>query len=196
MSTEIKDYLRRMNVPALYWGVELEKVKKPQAITVSKYISNFVAYRKKGWGLLLWGQYGSGKSACAAVILKEAVIGNKMTGLWVFADQIPAYVIDRTRFDAQELWLERMISVDLLVIDELILHRKDTFMDTAIEMVFRRRLTAQKPTIITSNISPKQFEDNYPAMHSALTEAIFPVKFEGSFRVDAAAEMAKEFKNG
>lgn len=195
MDTLTKEYFQRMNIPSLYWNVSSDKIKQPQQNLVLRYIDNFLAYRKKGWGLLFWGEYGSGKSAAAAVILKEGVAINGKTGLWVFADQIPAYVIDRTKFDSQETFVERMISVDLLVIDELILHRKDTFMDTAVEMVFRRRLSAIRPTLITSNISPKQFEENYPAMHSALTEAVFPVKFEGSFRKDSAVEMAKEFKN-
>ena len=55
-------------------------------------------------------------------------------------------------YNETETMAERLISVDLLVIDEFIIHNSDnTFRIDIVESVFRDRAENNKPTIITTN---------------------------------------------
>ncbi len=192
----VDDYLKRMNVPLNFWDVQLDCIKEPQKRVIIKYLTDFKKFLKKGYGLLLWSGYGSGKSAAAAVILRDGVALNGKTGLWIFADDIPTYIIEKTRFDEHETFYDRLLSVDLLVIDELILRKRDRFADTSVEMVFRRRLAARKSTIFTTNLSPEVIKEEYPALENALRESVYPVKFFGQFRDNKAALLKEELKGG
>jgi len=196
-SDRMEEYLERMKVPKLLWLVELDRVPQKQKRIVLKYINELPKYLGLGWGLLMWGVFGSGKSGAAAVILKFGVTKQKRTGLWVFADDIPGYVIEKISFDQEETYYDRMLSVDLLVIDELLFkNKKDSFADTVVEMVFRRRLAQKKSTIFTSNIGVDTIRDEYPALHSVMTEVLYPVQFTEKFREKIAETIKRDFQNG
>jgi len=195
MSNEA-DYFQRLRLPQLFWNVELDKIPDKQHRVVSKYINELPKYLSRGWGLLLWGDYGSGKSGAAAVVMKFGVVPQGRTGMWVFADDIPAFVIEKTMFDDEETMYERMTSVDLLIIDELMIKRKkDSFADTVIEMLFRRRLSARKSTIFTSNISVTIIKEEYPALANVMSEAVYPIKFTGQFRTSIETQIKKDFQD-
>lgn len=190
----MKEYFDRMCVPLAYREISLELVREPQAKVVKKYVEGMPLFLERGIGLLFWGEYGSGKTGAAALLLKRIAELGK-TGLWVFASDIPKFVIEKTMFDPPQSFEERMLVVDLLVIDELILKSKrDAFSDTVVEMIFRRRLAERRATCITTNLSPKKLQEEYPAFANVLKESIFPVKFEGDFRSDKAKGIGEEFK--
>tara|TARA_B100000809_G_scaffold250350_2_gene282707 strand:- start:1062 stop:1658 length:597 start_codon:yes stop_codon:yes gene_type:complete len=183
---------QRMRIPPKYWDADITKVGDPQNKYIIRYVRGLFDALDKGWGLLMWGEYSSGKTATSCAIMK-AVSVIKKTALFVTANDIPKYLIEKTIFDSQESMEERMISADLLVIDELILHSVDdsTFRDTCLETILRRRLGAKKSTIFTSNLSVEVIKDRFPAFSSVMTEAIFPIQFFGAFREEKSQQIAK-----
>lgn len=109
------------------------------------------------------------------------------------AEHVAGYVIEKTRFDEDETYEERMGTADLLVIDEVVLHDTDTFRDHVIETVFRNRVREQKSTIVTTNLSPEEFQKQYPALGEVMVEAVVPVNVRGfNFRKGKAAKLLRE----
>lgn len=188
-----KEYLDCMRIPPRFQNVSYEKIPVKQR----KIILNFATHLKeclaKGWGLLLWGNYGYGKTAAACCLLQTIAELHK-TGLFVTFNDIAGYVINHTLYDEEESYLDRILKVDFLVIDEVILSTKDSFKDTCVETIFRKRLNDVKSTLFTSNFSPKQITENYPALSSVMREVILPVKFDSQdFREASVKEIEKFF---
>lgn len=166
----------------------------PQKPIIARYLQHLRSRLSDGDGLFFHGVYGSGKTGAACLILKAvAVIGK--TGLFVVSRHIPDAIIRKLPFSEAETLHERMLHVDLLVVDELIVRGKDTFGETAIEDVFRDRLLASKATIFTSNQTPQQVEKAFPALVSAMEEAVDAVPFaEINLRADKRRELKERVR--
>lgn len=190
------DYLNRMRLPKRLWGTTIGVVQNPQRKYLEKFIANMDAFLKRGVGLLLWGDYGRGKSSAGAVLL-QSIADRGRTGLFVYADDITGYVINKTAFDADMTMIERMMTVDLLVIDDFTIAKKDSFADSKFEMIFRRRTSEMKSTIITTNLSPTFIKENFPALFAVMIEVLFPVRFDGmNLRESSRDGISGEFENG
>lgn len=148
-----------MKMPEKYRGEEVNITGIPKSCThrehVKEYGQNLHENMKQGKGLLLWGNSSTGKSAIASMCLKRLFdYSHIYTGLWVTARRIPQFVIEGTMFNDSETMAERLISVDLLVIDEFIIHNSDnTFRQDIVEHIFRDRAENNKPTILTTNMT-------------------------------------------
>jgi DNA replication protein DnaC len=114
--------------------------------------------------LWLYGTVGCGKTHLATACLRRYTM-----------DRAPDYDIDtRPRwFDIQELLealkppepdsvlLERALSAECAVFDDLAAERKTDFTGDRVTFILRQRHMSDLPTIVTSNIGPKELaEDN------------------------------------
>ena len=190
-------FLTRMNIPRLYWGCTFDKVPGfcDYLELVQSYALKIDSHIAEGRGLLLHGPYSSGKSAMATLLLRSLPPG--VWGLFVMAEKMAGYVINNERFSVEESFQERMRSVDLLVIDEVVLHDTDTYRDHVVEEFVRDRIRDKKATILTTNLAPSDFQSEYPALGEALIEAVVPVKIDGhNFRKDRANELLREVSPG
>jgi len=157
--------------------------KCPHRQDVVKYVNNIVGEIEKGRGLLLHGEYGTGKSGSAAICLKAA-LSHGMFGYWLNAKRLPDYIINKVRFNEEETIYERCLTVPLLVIDEFQLRKTIAFTETSVEDLIRLRVDASLATVITTNTSLRVLKDDYPALYSILTEAVLPLKIQGhNFRL-------------
>src|SRR4051812_35248356 len=97
-----KDHLIRMRVPRLHWHVKLSEIPDecPHKKILERYIANLRSNLIEGKGLLLNGEYGTGKSAIGCIILKAAASLGR-TGLFVRAGEIIKAVLDKTPFDEE-----------------------------------------------------------------------------------------------
>lgn len=174
------EILERMRVPRVHWGATLSKI--PGRCThrkiISDYLNNLEKNMQLGKGLLLFGDYSVGKSAIAAIILKSAVMVRKI-GLWVVHRRLPEYHIEKTLFDGETTVWERIHSVPILVVDELLLRNDIAYTEQALEYVVRQRIDMRRATIITSNYAPSTIQSKYPSLESAMREAYLPVKVSG-----------------
>lgn len=157
--TPFERRMDRMKIPEKYRSstVNINGIPKEclHRELVKDYGKNMHKHLEKGKGLLMWGNSSTGKSAIAGMCLKRLLDFNAVyTGLWVTARRVPQYVIEGTEFDQEETMAERMISVDVLVIDEFMTFKSDnTFRQDIIEHIFRDRSELGKPTIITTNMT-------------------------------------------
>ena len=169
------------NIPEILRECTLEVVPNnvTYKVTIQKYIDRLPEIIKTRQGLYLFGDYGAGKSSLAAVILMAAARQHSIPGFWTHAKKLAGYVIERTEWLEGITHVERCQSIPLLVIDEIQLRQNTGFQESVVEDLIRDRVSAGKPTIITSNLTPEMVKTYYPALYSVLTECVCPLHVYG-----------------
>lgn len=127
MNKQIRDGLgpedlMRMNIGRRWWPCMLSKI--PDGLiykdVLTKYITNVADHIRNGRGLMLWGDFSSGKTG-AAVIVAKAVVSHGGTAYFMATSELSDSKIEKQMFDEEEgitVW-ERMCKVDLLILDDL-----------------------------------------------------------------------------
>lgn len=188
------EYMKRINVPEVYWGRELSDF--PAETSHFKVVEKLVAQLDKclgqGAGLYLWGDTGTGKTALASVIIK-AVLKLRKSALMLNMDDLIDHSLKDSQFDDYETWRDRMQSVDLLVIDEMTLAGRD-YRIAALERVVRRRIMEAQSIVVTSNIGPDHIGSKADGLAAAMKEALVPVRVSGiDYRSDKQAALRRLF---
>lgn len=192
-----KKILKRLDVPPLHYGCEVEKI--PDKCNHKEFIVNKIKPRlphliKNGTSLYLSGKYSTGKSGLAVALLKDAFEYN-IFGLYVMCGDVPGFYINKTVFDADQTYAARMENVDLLVLDELIPFQGNTYKNDCIENLVKKRINNLKTTIITSNISFKDLYEEFPSLHQSLKECTVPITLSGhDFREDKKENLKNQLK--
>lgn len=160
----IKSDLVRMRLPKRYWNVDCSGVSdlvdeeapvSPREL-VKRYIHQIEDMRARGYGMLLWGPNGTGKTAIAAIIAKE-YRRRFNTVLFIEAASLKSIVASKDQFDEDESYWDRAKSVDVLILDDLCKGIQDSagFGEQVIDELIRTRNANQLVTIITTNAIPK-----------------------------------------
>lgn len=186
----------RCVIPKRHKEFDWEKLPNEDYVKICRiFLENYEACLDEGRGLILWGPYSHGKSALACEFLRQLPTGR--TGLFVRSVEVPGYLINDTEFDPRQTFHERMKTVDLLVLDEFILHDGGSFRDTCVELLVRYRISEMRSIIITTNHPPKFIRENYQAFHEATKECLIPLQIKGKdFRADKSSELMEEMTGG
>lgn len=192
---EIK-LLERARIPKLFWDCSFDKI--PEGLHHKEFVQSFAQSIEKhlsdGIGLFLWGTYSCGKTAISTLLIRQAISVKKLA-LFISSCEIPELIIEKKDFDSEESFLDRIRRVDLLVIDDVVDHGKDTFRDHVIESIVRERLYDKKSVIITSNLSPLALISKYPAL-IVMKEGLIPVDCTGfDFREDKSKLLQQRVEN-
>jgi DNA replication protein DnaC len=179
MDPEVARYLKHVNLPKNHWDSVLSAIPdegdrflyKRTIQGACENIQNFCS----GRSLYLYGPYGAGKSACAAIIIKAAIKRGIVQAYWITHNQLIDAVLGDYQFDDDTTLMERIQSVKLLVIDEMTLdlRKSSSWKIDVFEDLVRRRMDKQLSTIITSNYLPSQLEENAPSLHGIMQEYDF-----------------------
>lgn len=182
--------LERVRLPKRHWHTQLSKIPDycPHKRVISQWISDLERNVRTAKGLLLVGEYSTGKSGCAAIMLKAAAMRG-IIGLWIRARDLPQFVIEKTPFDEELLMIDRVCQVPLLIIDEVQIRDDIAYSEQAVENVIRKRLDDEKCTILTTNHKVVDLKTKYRALTEALKETVYPVVVSG---FDFRSERAKE----
>jgi DNA replication protein DnaC len=168
-----------LNIPEVLKDCSLRDVQECEhKKVVTNYIGKMPGIVGTRQGLYLWGDYGQGKSALAAILLQE-LAKYELIGFWVFCKLLPGYVINNNVWLENITYYERCVEVPLLVLDEFQIRPEIKFQESCVEDLLRLRVSANKPTIITSNIVPSMIRSTYPAFFSVLQECCYPQRVEG-----------------
>lgn len=152
----------------------------------------------EGWGLFIYGANGVGKTHASCALLKEIAAQGYST-YCVLSDALKAAYIDGARFDADNTIIQRVESVDFLLLEDLGKEYNGNgsgFAELCFENLLRKRCRELLPTIITTNLSPAAFKERYKQSAASLAmECMVAVELRGQDRrAQAGAFKAQEMR--
>ena len=162
-----------------------------------KYVDNFPEMKKRGKGLLLYGNVGTGKTHAAACIANELISQGRPCLVTNFARITNTL---QGMFEGKQRYLDDFNRLDLLVIDDLASERDTSYMNEMIFNIIDSRYRSGKPLIVTSNLTKADLmapgSIDRQRIYSRLLEMCVPVEVKGADRrqkklSDDSADMAR-----
>lgn len=148
-----------------------------------KYVENFDEMKKRGQGLLLFGEVGTGKtfiSACIANALIDKGYPCLVTNFARLVNTLSGM------FDGKQNYIDNLNNFDLLVIDDLASERDTEYMGEIVQNIIDSRYRAGLPLIITTNLTSDELkrpaEIRKKRIYSRLFEMCFPIEVKGKDR--------------
>lgn len=166
----------------------------------SKACERFAATfdRSDPYGLLLWGDVGTGKS------FLSSCIANRVIDLGFSALQTDiGYIVNtmEASFEHRRGNLDRILGYDLLLIEDLGAQRTTEYMMEHVYAVIDGRYKAGKPMVITTNFTERDISQPSPGspwfrIFDRISERCYPLEIDGGSRrrkkaVDMRAAMRK-----
>lgn len=190
-------------VPRDFWDVEDADITHNREVfdaVVKPYCAKLKTARRRGYGLLFFGDNGAGKTIFMSYVLMEA-IRRKFTAYYTTMPQLDHDLKrgfnDRTA--AQRL--DWMLSSDFMVLDELGKERHrdgDAWSRGQVERVLKQRFDNSLCTLIGTNASLESLTE----MYGESVASVFAGKYEniqmesGDYREKIRERMESEMKYG
>ncbi len=189
-----------MRLPKGFWHASIASSTLSCKPRLERYVGKLGEVREQGYGLILWGNNGRGKSAAAAAILKEAVRQGH-GGLWCTAQQVCDWTIQREMYTPFQSCINRLCEVDFAVIDDLGKEHRDDkgWSIRVMERLIRDRSANKRCTIVTTNLTrlAEQIPSLYkPSMFEVMKERMVPLKCGGPDRRVDPMKAARQFLEG
>ena len=152
---------------------------------------------KDNTGLLLWGGVGNGKTYGAAAIGNAVIEEHEAT---VRITSFPAILNDLMQISGdRNEYVRRLVNVQLLIIDDLGAERNSAFALEQVYAVVDGRYQAEKPLIVTTNLSLTELQNpsslELGRIYDRILELCVPIRFSiPSRRKAAAAEKLKKLE--
>lgn len=146
--------LVRMNLPEDLWYSKVDGVLESVRPAIARYLWKVPQMVQDGIGLLIHGPEGTGKSAIASLVAKEARSGG-YTVLFVRVWELREMLRSRMDFDDDTTMIGRAREVDVLVLDDL--RESDAtekfFGLSEIEALISLRGAKRRVTVVTTRLS-------------------------------------------
>ena len=162
------------------------------------YADRFDEMLEKNQGLLLYGNVGTGKSYLAACIANSI-----MERLHSVCATSTVKIMDMARdFDAKEELTKleaKMMKADLLLLDDIGAESESSYAKEIVYRVIDGRYRAQKPMVVTTNLSLGQLQNcmdiDKKRVYDRILEVCYPMQFDGkSFRMLEARNRYAEMR--
>lgn len=187
-----QDDFKRMGLPKSMWDSDLSLVPRSVQPTIAKYVASVDEMIRNGFGFILLGPTGVGKTGIAACLAK-AVRSHRHTVYFIANHDLKEYVRNRIQFDDDQSVLDRCKTVDLLVIDDLAAEdfkeEKDfkdaVFNIRALEALLVLRTSWKRATIFTTQLDFGQLDASFAGVMEILRPFSVSLAVTGpNFRVE------------
>jgi len=194
-------------IPRDFWGVKSEDIDHNVEVfnkVILKYVAKFATALKKGYGLVLLGDNGTGKTTFASYVLMSA-IQRGFSAYYTTLPQLEHAIKNGFDDKAVQRRLDWMLTSDFLVIDEMGKEkyrrsgvkqgeRQSTFMDANVERILKQRCDDSMPTILATNMSYKELLAEYgTTIGSIIAGKSQPVLMKsGDYRKKLTKRMKKD----
>ncbi len=174
------------------WTFESDDMRTPKlTMTIREYVDKFEDLKEKGQGLILWGDLGTGKTYYAMCIA-NALIDN---GYKVYATSPSQIVMQMSDISKAEERFKRLMSYDLIVLDDLGTERSTNFATEQIYEFINGCNVRSIPLVITTNYTPAMLKEasqnteylSYARIYSRILEKCCPIKINVIKRRDNKA---------
>jgi len=155
-----------------------------------KYVEAWPRMAEHNIGMLFWGGTGSGKTHTAACVANALIDRGIRAGVTSTAGLMAVAYNDRPAE------LRRLVSLDLLVLDDLGAERDSAYAMETVYAVVDGRLKAGRPMVVTTNLSLSDIRNpgdmGRERIYQRVLEACQPVRFdEPSHRAGVSDEKRK-----
>lgn len=161
--------------------------------TCRRYVEYWDTVRENNFGLLLWGNVGTGKSYLAACIANALIEREVSVRMLNFGQILNAGFEEKARI------LGDLAKYGLLILDDFGMERSTEYGQEIIFQVIDNRYQSRKPMIITTNLSlnslksPRDLE--HERIYGRILEACIPIHFDGeNLREKARLQKVRDFK--
>lgn len=167
---------------------------------IAKYVLAPDKYITRGVGLILVGDFGTGKTMLATLALKEFVKKGYTCYSTTFANMVD--MLTASWYDQEErlFFRRKVLNSEVLLLDDLgkELKRKNSLSETTFDNILRTRMQAGRPTFITTNMNRDELEEGYgAAVLSLLVEGSILYVLEGDdFRRRSNERTLEEIERG
>ncbi|MBQ6713188.1 MAG: ATP-binding protein [Selenomonadales bacterium] len=145
-----------------------------------RYAENFAELKKRGKGLLLYGDCGVGKTYAAACIVNALVDSGVPCLMTSFSRVLNAL----WSVEDKQAYIDSLNQVDLLVIDDLGAERQSEYVAEQVFNIIDTRSRAKLPMIVTTNLTLREMTT--PSANKRIYERILgrchPVEVTGENR--------------
>lgn len=161
-----------------------------------RYADIFPELFKKNQGLLFYGTVGNGKTHLASCIANQ-LMDNMFS---VYAISLVKIVNNSLWFSKQEVFLNKIQSCDLLIVDDLGAERTTDYGLEIVYNIIDTRYRCSKPMIVTTNLSLNELQTTNDIrqrrIYDRVLENCYPVLFNcRSWRIKEAASRFEDMKN-
>jgi len=188
-------------VPKDFWDIHAADVshnKKVFKAVIQKYTDNLNKVLKNGYGLVLVGDNGVGKSYFLSYVLMAAI----RLGRTAYYTTLPQLIHDIKKGFNDPVYEKRLdwyLTSDFLAIDEMgkekFRSKEDyTFMDTQVERILKQRFDDAMPTLLATNMNQEDMNRTYGSTIGSIMAGKYKsaVLKSGDFRTKLAQKMDKE----
>lgn len=148
---------------------------------IDSYIEQFKRLRLTGVGFTIYGKtLGVGKTWAATHILRE-LVKQGYDGHFASFMAVKSY-FEMDDKDERKFLVSRVRDAEILVLDEVkapFSEAQRAFFEDKLEEILRARTNMNFPTIVTSNMTDKDFEREYPRVYSLLAAKNLPLELKG-----------------
>lgn len=181
------DRLRKMGFPDAEmqnWTFDKDDQKNEQISKVAhNYVDNFAEMKKRGKGLLLYGEVGTGKTFISACIANALIDKGHACLVTNFARLVNTI---QSTFDGKQDYIDSLNDFDLIVIDDLASERDTEYMGEIVQNIIDSRYRAKLPLIITTNLTSDELKNakeiRKQRIYSRLFEMCVPIEVKGNDR--------------
>lgn len=150
---------------------------------MQRYVDNFTEFKKKGKGLLLYGNVGTGKTFAACEVANALIDKGYPTLVTNFARLTNTI---QGMYEGKQQYIDSLNQFDLLVIDDLATERNTDFMNEQVYNIIDSRYRAGLPMIITTNLTINELKNPNDIAKSRIYDRIlercFPLEIAGHSR--------------
>lgn len=147
--------------------------------------------------LMIWGDYGNGKTMLAAAIHNKLTSEGKNIVFITLPDLLDKIksTFNRDNKDTEERIMKALISCDLLILDDIGAEKTSDWVQEKLFTIIDGRYTRQKPILVTSNLKPNElYLQIGKRSYDRLIEMSQPIENKASsYRREIAKNRMSEF---
>lgn len=163
----------------IQWTFEKDDNQNPGVTnTMRKYVEEFEKFKEMGYGLLLYGSVGTGKTFAAAEVV-NALIDK---GYCCLMTNFSRIINTMWSIEDKQAYLDDLNKYELLVIDDLSSERQTQYMQDMVFQIIDARYRANLPMIITTNVDATELQGDMmqTRVYNRLQERCLFLKVESS----------------
>lgn len=149
-----------------------------------KYAINFEIMLDANYGLLLYGEVGSGKTYQAASIANYLTDKGRMVLMATISELTSK--INEDFGENRDMWMRRIAQADLMILDDFGAERRTEYGNEQAYTIIDARYRSNKPLVVTTNLTLEEMgaepDVARKRINDRIREMCVPIKIDGDSR--------------